>query len=90
LLPDALRTAPFAPYLDKIVYSTFKGHKLEKGEDPFHQEGQMRMQMTEILKRNFPDRLALPWVSLPLSTSERNFLTFPLPFSSYKDLNFRP
>ncbi|GAA5931407.1 uncharacterized protein JCM15063_001458 [Sporobolomyces koalae] len=54
ILPDAFRTTAFRPFLDKIVYSTFQGHPLAPGEDPFHQEGQMRMQMTDILKRNFP------------------------------------
>ncbi|GAA6012494.1 hypothetical protein JCM11491_004350 [Sporobolomyces phaffii] len=54
VLADALTTPPFAPYRDKIVYSTFRGHKLEPGEDPFHQEAQMRMQMTDVLKRHFP------------------------------------
>lgn len=52
LLPSALKTPAFAPYLDKIVYATFKGHALERGEDPFHQEGQMRMKMTEILREH--------------------------------------
>ncbi|GAA5993505.1 hypothetical protein JCM5350_006742 [Sporobolomyces pararoseus] len=56
LLPTALKesNSKFKPYLDKIVYNTFKGHELEPGEDPFHQEGQMRMKMTEILKSHFP------------------------------------
>lgn len=54
VLPRALETAPFAPFRDKIIYNTFKGHELEKGEDPFHQEGQMRMQMTTILKQHLP------------------------------------
>ncbi|GAA5910890.1 uncharacterized protein JCM6883_000637 [Sporobolomyces salmoneus] len=55
ILPDALENDPrFASYLSKIVYRTFKGHELEKGEDPFHQEAQMRIRMTEILKEHFP------------------------------------
>jgi len=54
ILPSALKTPPFAKYLDKIIYQTFEGHALQPGEDPFHQEGQMRMQMTTILKSHFP------------------------------------
>ncbi|GAA5957584.1 hypothetical protein JCM3765_001445 [Sporobolomyces pararoseus] len=54
VLPTALESPKFKPYLDKIVYNTFKGHELESGEDPFHQEGQMRIRMTEILKDHFP------------------------------------
>ena len=54
ILSSALKTPPFARFLPKIIHNTFSGHKLEKNEDPFHQEGQMRQTMTSILKSHYP------------------------------------
>ncbi|GAA6063288.1 hypothetical protein JCM10212_004670 [Sporobolomyces blumeae] len=51
LLANALESDPaFAPFVDKIVHRTFNGHPLDEGEHPFHQEAEMRFEMTKLLR----------------------------------------
>lgn len=63
LVDDALKRDPrFARFANKITHATFTGHALERGRDPFDQENEMRMSMTDMLKRQLalepPEQLA--------------------------------
>lgn len=64
LLADALLTDPFKPFIDRIHFTYRQGRTLERGEDPFTQENEVRSAMDAILLANFPPAPAPPPVML--------------------------